>query len=69
MTFYPNETRTLTGDDYKRIQPGFDHSFTGGWSCNLSAITALKQHFASGVYNETKFMAPTPFEAYHKTQK
>lgn len=55
MTFYPNETRTLAGDEYKRIQPGFEHSFTGGWSCNLSAISALKQHFASGVYNEPKF--------------
>lgn len=55
MSLFPNEYETF--NYRKKIDKfsGYRPSYAGGWNCNLSAIKALKQHFASGVYNEPKF--------------
>ncbi|MBE6424185.1 hypothetical protein [Succinivibrio dextrinosolvens] len=57
MSIFPNLYESF--EYRKKIsrlrKPNYIPSYAGGWNCRLSPATALKQHFASGVYNETKF--------------
>lgn len=57
MSIFPNlyESFEYRKNISRLRKPNYIPSYEGGWNCRLYPVTALKQHFASGVYNETKF--------------